>query len=170
MNLYEFTVPQFIRVLGQLRVWLDKGEAYAEQKKFDVQVLLNARLAPDQFHLTRQVQIISDTSKGTAARLAGITPPSFEDNEVTLEEVRARIDKTIEFLKTLKREQFEGAAERGIALVFAPGKQLSGSEYLIEFGLPNLYFHATTAYAILRHNGVDLGKMDFIGPIQPRDA
>ena len=165
MNLYDLTIPQLLRTLGQVHRWLDKAQAHAEQKKFDVNVLLNARLAPDQFHLTRQLQVISDNAKGMVARLAGIQPPPFEDTEKTVEELRVRIDKTIAFVKTLTPEQFQGAAERTITLPFQPGKGLKGSDYLISFALPNFYFHATTAYAILRHNGVDVGKVDFLGTL-----
>jgi hypothetical protein len=151
--------------LGQVHRWLDKAQALAAQKKFDVSVLLNARLAPDQFHLTRQIQSISDNAKGLAARLAGVQPPSFEDNEKTVEELRARIDKTIAFLKTLTPQQFQGASERTITQPFRPGKGLKANDYLLAFGLPNFYFHATTAYSILRHNGVDVGKADFLGEV-----
>jgi uncharacterized protein len=165
MNFYHFTVPQLIRTLGQVHQWLDKAQKYAEQKKFDVNVLLTARLAPDQFHFTRQVQVITDNAKGTAARLAGIQPPAFEDTEKTVEELRARIDKTIAFLKTLTPEQFQGAAERTITLPFLPGQGIKGSDYLVAFALPNFYFHAATAYSILRHNGVDVGKGDFLGEL-----
>lgn len=165
MNLYSFTVPQLLRILGQATRWLDKAQALAEQKKFDVNVLLNARLAPDQFSFARQIQVMSDNAKGMAARFAGVQPPAFEDNEKTVEELRARIDKTIAFLKTLTPEQFQGAAERTITLPFFPGKGLKAMDYLIGFALPNFYFHAATAYAILRHNGVDVGKADFLGEL-----
>jgi hypothetical protein len=165
MNLYDFTVPQLLRILGQVPRWLDKAKAHADQKKFDPSVLLTARLAPDQFPLLRQIQSISDNAKGTAARLAGVQPPSFEDSEKTFEDLRARIDKTIAFLKSLSPEQFEGADERVITLPFMQGKGIKGRDYLIGFALPNFYFHTTTAYAILRHNGVDLGKGDFLGPV-----
>ncbi|MGZ3458681.1 MAG: DUF1993 domain-containing protein [Archangium sp.] len=165
MNLYHFTVPQLLRTLGQVHRWLDKAQTHAEQKKFDVNVLLTARLAPDQFHFTRQIQSISDNAKGLAARLAGIQPPPFEDNEKTIGDLRARLDKTIAFLKTLTPEQFQGAPERTITLPFRPGKGLKGSDYLVTFALPNFYFHATTAYSILRHNGVDVGKADFLGEV-----
>jgi hypothetical protein len=165
VNLYEITVPQFIRTLGQVHRWLDKAQAYAEQKKFDANVLLGARLSPDQFPLTRQIQSISDQAKGVAARLAGQQPPVFEDNEKTLEELRARVDKTIAWLETLKPEQFEGAEARTITLPFVPGKGIKGADYVLGLGLPNFYFHATTTYAILRHNGVDVGKMDFLGEL-----
>ena len=170
MNVYDLTVPQFIRLLGQVHRWLDKAQAYAEQKKFDVQVLLGSRLAPDQFHFTRQIQALSDLTKNTAARLAGVEPPRFEDNEVTIAEVRARVDKTIDWLKTLQREQFEGAEARHITLFFAPGKYMEGGAYLLEFVLPNVYFHATAAYSILRANGVELGKMEFLGALSLHDV
>ena len=163
MNLYQLTVPQFIRVLGQVQRWLDKAEAHAAAKKFDVETLLTARLAPDMFPLLRQLQSISDSSKGNAARLAGITAPSFPDTEKTLPEIRERLQKTVAFLESLKPEQFEGAEDRTITLPFLPGKGIKGCDYIVTFGLPNFYFHATTAYNILRHNGVDVGKMDFIG-------
>ena len=170
MNLYDSTVPQLIRILTQVPRWLDKAQEYADQKKFNISVLLGSRLAPDQFPLTRQIQTITDNAKGPAARLIGQQPPVFEDTETTVEELRARVEKTIAYLRSLKPEQFEGAEERVITLPFLPGKWMKGSEYLAEFALPNFYFHATTAYAILRHNGVDLGKRDFIGEATLRDV
>lgn len=170
MNLYNLVVPQLIQTLGQLHRWLDKGKALAEQKKFDVGVLLAARLAPDQYPLSKQIQVVSDTAKSIAGNLAGVTPPVFEDNEKTLDDLRARIDKTIDWLKTLKPEQFEGGDGRTVSLSFLPGKGLKGPDYLFKLGLPNFYFHATTAYAILRHNGVDVGKIDFIGDLPLVDA
>ncbi len=170
LNIYDLTVPQFIRILGQVHRWLDKAQALAEQKKFDISVLLDARLAPDQFPLTRQVQIATDQAKGTAARLVGMTPPVFEDNEKTLEEVRARLDKTITWLKTLTPEQFHGAEDRTVTLPFAPGKGIKGNDFLVGLALPNFYFHTTTIYAILRHNGVDVGKVDFIGDLPFHDV
>jgi hypothetical protein len=170
MNMYDLTVPHFVRLLTQVNRWLDKAQAQAEQKKYKPEVLLGSRLAPDQFPLTRQVQIAGDHMKNGAARLAGVEAPKFEDNEATLDELRARVTKTIDWLSTLKPAQFEGAEQRKIALPFMPGKYLVGSDYLSQFCLPNVYFHATTAYAILRHNGVDVGKMDFLGEIALRDA
>jgi len=170
MNLYDPFVPQLIQTVSQARSWLDKAQALAEQKKFDINVLLGARLAPDQYPLVRQFQAISDGAKFTAARLAGVTPPVFEDNEKTVEELRARLDRTIEWLKTLEPSQFEGAEDRTIVLPFAPGKGLKGSDFLVRMALPNFYFHAATAYAILRHNGVDVGKRDFIGELPFFDA
>ncbi|PCC69011.1 hypothetical protein SAMN02745121_05656 [Nannocystis exedens] len=165
MNLYDPFVPQLINTLGQALQWLSKARVLAEQKKFDIDVLLAARLAPDQYPLVRQFQILSDGAKFTAARLAGVTPPVFEDNEKTIEEVRVRLEKTIAWLKTLEPAQFEGADTRTVTLPFAPGKGLKGIDFLARLGLPNFYFHATTAYAILRHNGVDVGKMDFLGEV-----
>lgn len=165
MNIYDFTIPQLIKIIGQAQRWLDKAEAFAAQKKFDVNTLLTARLAPDQFPLVRQVQSISDQAKATAARLAGVQAPSFEDNEKTVAELRARLEKTAEWLKTLKREQFDDAEDRIITVPWAPGKGFKGRDYIIEAGLPNFYFHASMAYAILRHNGVDLGKVDFLGAV-----
>ena len=165
MNFYDFTVPQLIRTLGQMHRWLDKAQALAEQKKFDVNVLLTARLSPDQFHLARQLQVATDNAKGLAARLAGVQPPAFEDTEKTVDELRARLDKTIAFLETLTPQQFQAASERTITLPFRPGKALKADDYLVAFALPNFYFHATTAYAILRHNGVDVGKADFLGEV-----
>lgn len=170
MNIFDLTVPQFIKVIGQAQRWLDKAEAFAAQKKFDVNTLLTARLAPDQFALARQIQSISDQAKATSARLSGATAPSFEDNEKTVGELRARLEKTAEWLKTLTREQFDDAETRIITVPWAPGKGFKGHDYIIEVGLPNFYFHASMAYAILRHNGIELGKVDFLGPVSLIDV
>ena len=170
MSYYEYTVPQFIRILGQAKVWLDKAETHATNKSFAADTLLTARLAPNQFAFARQIQILTDNTKGAAARLAGVQPPPFADDEKTITELRARIDKTIAFLETLTPAQFEGAAERPITLPFWAGKAMTGADYLTRFALPNLYFHAVTAYAILRHNGVDIGKTDFLGDIPLYDV
>lgn len=169
MTPYDLTVPQFIRILGQVHRWLDKAQALAEQKKFDVNVLLSARLSPDQYPLTRQIQMVSDGAKLATARLSGVEPPVFEDTEKTMEELRARIDKTIAWLKTIKPEQLQGAEGRTITLPFVQGKGLTGSDYLTTMVLPNFYFHAVTTYAILRHNGVDVGKLDFLGDLPFHD-
>lgn len=167
--MYQSTVPQFIKILGNVNSWLDKAEKYAAAKKFDVKVLLNARLAPDMYHFIKQVQVICDNAKGCAARLAGQEPPKHEDNEQTIDELRQRIHKTVTYLKTLKPEQFKDADKRKITLPWKEGKYLPGGEYLVEMGLPNFYFHAVTAYDILRHNGVDVGKMDFVGELKFKD-
>lgn len=170
MNIYELSVPQFVRILTQVNHWLDKAQAHAAQKKFNPENLLGARLAPDQFHFTRQIQILSDHIKNGAARLAGAEAPKFEDKEATLDELRARVAKALEYVKTLAPEQFQGAEERKITVPFVQGKYLLGAEYLTQYALPNIYFHAATAYAILRHNGIELGKQDFLGPVAFRDA
>lgn len=164
ISLYRASVPVFIRALGNLRNVLQKGEAHAEAKKFKPEVLLNDRLCADMFPLTRQVQIATDMAKGCAARLAGAEVPKYEDNEATFAELYARIDKTVEFLKTFKPAQIDGQEERHITLPSPRGAmEFNGLDYLLGFVTPNLYFHCTTAYAILRHNGVELGKMDYIG-------
>ena len=164
ISMYQTSVANFIRVLNNLSAVLAKGAAYAEAKKIDPTVLLGSRLYPDMFPLTRQVQIASDGAKGCAARLAGVEPPSYEDNESSFAELEARIRKTIDYLKSFKPEQIDGSEARAISLQMRVGvMNFEGLPYLLNFVLPNLYFHASTAYNILRHNGVELGKMDFLG-------
>lgn len=151
------------RLLATLFTALDKAEAFAKQKNFDAAVLLNARLAPDMFPFTRQVQIATDTAKGAAARLAGIEVPKYEDNETTVEELRARIAKTLAFIESIDAAKYVGGEDRDVALPRRDGTlNLKGLDYFLGIALPNLYFHVTTAYVILRHNGVDLGKKDFL--------
>lgn len=169
MSIYDLTIPQFSKMLGNLERWLDKAETYAAGKSFDVAVLLNARLAPDQYPLLRQVQIACDAAKSTAAHLAGREPPKHPDTEQSLSELRARIRTCRAYLETFAPADFEEAATRRIEPPFLPGKWVIGSDYLIEMQLPNFYFHVTTAYAILRHNGVDLGKRDYIGSARFRE-
>lgn len=166
MDLYDFTVPQFKIMLNNVLGVLDKAVAHAEAKKYDVKNVLNARLAPDQFSFIRQVQIACDTAKGAAARLSGQEPPRHEDYEQTVEELRARVRKTLDFLATVSRDHFSNAETRMIAIPWMPGKGLSGREFVLRMAVPNLYFHVTTAYSILRHNGIDLGKSDYLGPIE----
>lgn len=168
--LYENTVPQFIKMLRNLSGLFDKASAHAEARKFDVEILLQSRLAPDQFALLRQVQIACDTAKNGSAKLAGKEAPVFEDNEKSLAEVKARIEKTIAYLGTLSAADFAGAEERRITQPRWAGKTLSGQEFAREHMLPNFYFHITTAYAILRHNGVDVGKKDYLGPMPYREV
>lgn len=168
MYLYEATVPTFIKLLGNLQLFLEKGAQFASEKKFDVDVLLQARLAPDQFHLTRQVQIACDAAKFCAARLTQRDAPAFEDQEKTLSELRERIEKTIQYLKGFTADDFNGAESRRISQARWESKTLSGSEYVHQVALPNFYFHVTTTYAILRHNGVNLGKADFLGALPLR--
>ncbi len=166
ISMYSASVPTFIRTLTNLAGILEKAQAYAETKKIKPEVLLNARLFPDMFALTRQVQITSDFAKGTVARLAGIEPPSYADTESSFAELIARVQKTVDFLKTLKADQIDGSENRDIVLKMHTGElKFKGEAYLTQFSLPNFYFHATTAYAILRHNGIEIGKMDFMGEI-----
>ena len=169
MSLYEVLVPQFKKMLGNLERWLDAGVALAEKKKFDPNVLLQARLAPDQFPLVRQVQSACDQAKFTLARLCSKDPPSHADTEQTVEELRARIHQVIAYLDTYTPADFEGVEDRVLELRALQGKKIRGVNYVYELQLPNFYFHATTAYAILRHNGVDLGKRDFLGPVTLAD-
>lgn len=163
--IYESTVPHFIRGLQNLTKQLDKAAAYADQKKFETEVLLQSRLAPDQFPLMRQIQIACDTAKLGCARLTGKESPTFEDNEKTLADARARIEKTISWLKTLSASDFNGAETRKITTPRWEGKWLNGTEFTQFHALPNFYFHLTTGYSILRHNGVEVGKKDYLGDI-----
>jgi uncharacterized protein len=170
MNLYDSTVPQFKRLLRNLELWLDKAAAFAATKKFDPNTLLTARLAPDQFSLLRQIQSTCDQCKLTAARLTGKDAPKHADTEQTFDELRKRVHAVITYLDTFEPADFEGVAERLITTPFFPeGKAMLGADYLTERQLPNVYFHASMVYAILRHNGVDLGKADFIGQPTYRD-
>jgi hypothetical protein len=164
LSLYQASVLAFQKTLAAESAILDKAAGYAEAKKIDPSVLLQARLYPDMFPFAKQVQLTSDFAKGASARLAGAEVPSYADTEATFDELKARIAKTVSFISSLKREQFDGAEEREINLKVG-GRPMSfnGQDYLIHFALPNFYFHATTAYAILRHNGLDLGKRDFMG-------
>ena len=162
--MYDACVPPGIRMMNNLAEILEKAAAHAEAKKIDPSVLVNARLYPDMFPLVRQVQIASDSAKGGAARLAGLAPPSYEDNEKSLPELIARANKTVAFLETLKPAQFEGSEDRTINWkTRTTERTMQGLPYLVHQVLPNVYFHVTTAYNILRHNGVELGKMDFLG-------
>lgn len=168
--MYFDCVAQFTKMLRNLDRWIEKALAHAKAKSFDPAVLMTARLAPDQYHFIRQVQAACDAAKFAGARLAGREAPAFADTETTVDEVRARIANTLTFLDGLTAADFEGAGDRVIALPFMPGKGLAGRDYLAELATPNFFFHVTTAYAILRHNGVDLGKLDYIGSLNLRDA
>jgi hypothetical protein len=169
MSLYDASVPQFKKMLTNLDKWLEGSIAFALKKSFDPNVLLQARLAPDQYPLVRQIQAACDGAKFTASYLAGKPPPKHPDTEQTMDEIRARIRTCVSYLETFTAADFDGAETRVIELPFLPGKITVGSDYLTEMGLPNFYFHVTTAYAILRHNGVDLGKRDFIGSLNLKD-
>jgi hypothetical protein len=148
-----------------LETCFDKAEQYAAARKFDVAVLMTSRLAPDMQNFTYQVQSACDYVKAAAARLSGQTPPKHEDNEKSIDELRARVRKTVAFAESVKQVQYAGASERRVKLSWAPGKVIGGEDYLLQMTIPNTFFHIAMAYAILRHNGVDVGKMDFLGPI-----
>jgi len=163
--MYYQVLSQCTQSLKNVETWLDKAEQHAAAKKFDVSVLLNARLAPDMKNFIYQVQSACDYVKAAAAWLSGQTPPRHEDNERTIEEVRVRIRKTVAFAESVKEPQYAGASERKVKLSWAPGKVIGGEDYLLQMTIPNTFFHIATAYAILRHNGVDVRKMDFLGPI-----
>ena len=164
ISMYQASVPAFLRTLKNLSAILDKAASFAEAKKIDESVLVNARLAPDMFPFARQIQIATDLVKGCAARLSGAEPPSYADTETTIPELKARVAKTIAFLEGFKPDQIDGSEERKVTLKLR-GREVNfvGKLYLFEFVIPNFYFHVTTAYDILRHNGVELGKMDYIG-------
>jgi hypothetical protein len=171
MSLYEFTVPQLKRMLTNLDRWLRVGVAHAEKKRFDPAVLLGARLAPDQFPLLKQIQSACDHAKFVVARLTAKEPPRHPDTEQSLEEILARIQTVLAYLDSFDRADFQGAEDRTVIIGgFPRGKGMKGVEYLSEFALPNFYFHVTTAYAILRNNGVERGKLDYLGNITLRDV
>lgn len=164
ISMYQASMPVLIKVMGNLAEILNKAEAHAVADKIDPSVFLQARLYPDMYPLVRQVQISTDVAKGCASRLAGQTPPSFEDNETTFAELQSRIAKTIDLLRAARPEQIDGTEDATITLkVGGRERSFQGLPYLLEFVLPNVYFHTTTAYAILRHWGVVLGKADFLG-------
>jgi uncharacterized protein len=169
MNLYGASVPHFKNTLSNMERWLDRAVEHATQKKFDPVVFVTARLAPDQFAFARQVGSAADTAKFTCARLAAKDAPRHSDDQTTLEELRARIASVKAYLDTFTPADFEGAHERTIKPPPLGGKVLPGYQYLFEMQLPNFYFHATSVYQILRHNGVTLGKMDFLPIVSARD-
>jgi len=156
-------------MLRNLDQWIDKAVAQAKVRSFDPEVLVTARLAPDQYPLQRQVQSSCDSAKFAAAYLSGKQAPAHPDTETTVAELRARIATVLGYLETFKAEDFAGADERKVSPAWMKGKWLRGDHYLNQLSIPNFYFHVTTAYAILRHNGVDVGKMDFIGSVPMRD-
>ena len=167
LTMSKASLPVFQTVLSALSGVLDKAEAHATAKKFESTVLVGSRLAPDMFALARQVQVACDMAKNGAARLAGLEPPKFEDNETTIAQLKERIAKTLAFLKALDGKAIDAAADRDINFPLGSEKkgQMKGEDYLMLFMLPNFYFHATAAYAILRHCGVNIGKMDFLAGI-----
>ena len=166
LSMHQASVPPFVRQLGVLSALLAKGEAFATEKNLPPAELLDARLAPDMHPLTRQVQIASDAAKGACARLAEIEVPSFTDTETSFAELQDRIARTIAFVEGVAAERFEGSETRTVTLQAGPREfAFTGQAFLLQFALPNFYFHITTAYAILRHTGVPLGKMDFLGGV-----
>ena len=168
INMYNASVPVLKHTLTALSAILDKGEAHCTAKKIEPSVMLGTRLIPDMLPLIRQVQIACDMAKGGGARLAGVEVPNYSDTETNFAELKARIAKTIAFLDTLKPDQFKGSEERDIKMKAGPqDMHFKGQPYLTGFVLPNVYFHATTAYAILRQNGADIGKFDFLGVPRP---
>jgi uncharacterized protein len=164
ISMYQASVPVFSRALNNLTEILKKAAAHAEAKKIDPLALLQARLYPDMFPLQRQVQIATDTAKGCAARLAGMEPPRYEDDEASFADLLSRIDKTQAYTQSIKAEQIDGSESRPVSLKLrGQTVAFSGLAYLLVFALPNFFFHVTTAYDILRHNGVELGKQDYLG-------
>ena len=165
ITMHSASAPIFVRMLGNLLVWLDKAQAHAEQRKFDPNNYLGLRLAPDMLPFARQVQIASDTAKACMARLAGVEAPKWDDNETSLEELRARVRKTLDYVNSVSAAQVDGSEGREITIPRRSGEPLvfNGETYLKHYALPNLYFHLTTAYALLRHAGVELGKGDYLG-------
>jgi len=166
LSMHAASAPIFIQILNALSGLLDKAEAHARARKIEPKVLLEQRLFPDMFALVRQVQLASDFAKGACARLAGVEVPVYDDTEQSFPELKARIARTIEFVKSLRPADFEGSETRDVTIRIA-GKPVTmkGEPYLLHFAVPNFYFHATTAYAILRHAGIELGKLDFVGDV-----
>lgn len=164
ISMYQASVPVLLRGLANLQAILGKAQAHAAEKQIDPSALTGARLYPDMLPLARQIHIATDTAKGCAARLADVEAPKFDDVEVTFDELHARIQKTIDYLKTFKPEQIDGSEERAVTLKMRSGPvEFTGLSYLCYFVLPNFFFHITTTYDILRHNGVELGKQDYLG-------
>ena len=166
ISMYRASVPVFARALRNLVAILRKGEAHATERKIDPTVLLNYRLAPDMFALTRQVQIATDMAKGCVSRLAGVEIPAYEDKEATFGELVARVEKCIAYLESFRPEQVDGTEDKAIVLKRPTGDvSMVGLPYLLEYVTPNVYFHCAATYSILRHCGVSIGKKDFIGPL-----
>ena len=168
ISMHNASVGVFLKLLGNLNTMLEKAEKWVAERKIDPSAILQARLAPDMFTLTRQIQIATDMAKGTAGRLAGQDPPRYDDNEASFADLKARVAKTIAYLQSLSAESFTGSEARAITLHLGPpGAQqefkFTGLDYLQGFGTPNVYFHYSMVYALLRHNGLEVGKRDYIG-------
>lgn len=168
--MYHQVISQCVQSLRNLETCFDKAEQHAAARKFDTAVLMTSRLAPDMQPFVYQVQSACDYVKGAAAWLSGQTPPQHPDTEQTFDDLRARIRKTVAFAEGVTEDRYAGAGERKVSFSWAPGKVIGGQDYLLQMIIPNTYFHIAMAYAILRHNGVDVGKMDFLGPINLVDA
>lgn len=167
ITMYSASVPVFVRMLGNLTSWLDQAAAHAEVKKFDAAVYLGTRLAPDMLPFNRQIQIACDGAKFCVSRLSGIEAPKFDDTESSIAELRERVGATIEFIKSVPAAKIDGTEDKDVTIPRRDGSMtLKGEAYLKLFALPNFFFHLTTAYALLRHNGVELGKKDFLGALQ----
>jgi len=167
ISMYDFTIPVLVRGLTNLSTFLDKAATHATAKKFDSAVLAQSRLYPDMFPLARQVQIACDTAKGAAARLAGVEPPKHEDTEVTLADLKARVAKTLDFVKSITAAQLKDSESRNIEMKAGANTwKFTGAAYLSDFVLPNFYFHSSIVYALLRKGGVEVGKGDYLGAIQ----
>lgn len=165
---YDATIPQFTKMLNNMLAILDKTAQSATDRNFEATVLFQSRLAPDQFNFVRQIQVLCDTAKIGVASLTGKEPPAHPDNEQTLSDLKQRIESVMTYLKSYQPSDFNGAAERRITRARWEGKTMSGEEFLIQYLLPNFYFHFTTAYSILRHNGVNIGKKDYLGSMPYR--
>ena len=163
ISMHAASVPIYVRMLGNMLAWLDKAEAHAAARKFDPNNFVGMRLTPDMLPFARQIQIASDACKGAVARLAGVEPPKWADDEATLGELRARIRKTIEYAQSIPASQFDGSETREIALPVPGAPRVSGEVFLKSFALPNFFFHVTMTYALLRQGGVELGKRDYLG-------
>lgn len=164
ISMYQASVPRFVNILGNLSNILDKTQAHVDAKKLDSATLTTYRLFPDMLPMTKQVQIASDTAKGVVARLAGVEIPAYEDNEKTLADLKARIAKTIAFIQTVTPVQIDGSEDKEIVIKRGDKEtHYKGMQFLLGHALPNFYFHVTTAYNILRHNGVEIGKRDYLG-------
>ena len=164
LSMYSASIPVFKQILGSLSAILDKAELHCTEKKIDPNVLLQCRLFPDMFPLVRQVQIAADFAKGAAARLGGVAVPAYEDTEQSFAHLKARLATTLAFIDSVAQTQIEGSEERAISTGSGEKtKHFTGQNYLLHYALPHFYFHATTAYAILRHNGIEVGKKDFVG-------
>ena len=165
ISMYQASVPAFIRALNNLAAILEKGAAYARARKIDDAVLLSSRLFPDMFPLARQVQLVTDTARSGAGRLAGVEFPTYEDKEATFQDLVLRIRNTITYLESLQPAQIDGSEDRTISWqTRSSTRSMQGLPYLMNHLLPNVHFHVATAYGILRHNGVEIGKKDFLGP------